>query len=88
MTEIKDFIYNSCIDGIPITNSINRNNHNPADDYYLKVTYDEAKLIEKQGFKFEGTIQENKKNVIRISIKDREQIENILINARNKNIVK
>lgn len=83
MVEIKDFIYNSCIEGIPIVSEVSENTYNPNDDYYLKVSYNEAQHLENQGIHFYGTIQENKLNVIRINIKDREQTEKILLDMRN-----
>lgn len=83
MVEIKDFIYNSCIEGIPIVSEVSENTYNPNDDYYLKVSYNEAQHLENQGIHFDGTIQENKLNVIRINIKDREQTEKILLDMRN-----
>lgn len=62
--------------------------NNTSNYYYLKVSYDEAQYLEKQGIPFEGTIQENKLNVIRIDIRDREQAENILLYIHNNNIKK
>lgn len=88
MIEIKDFIYNSCIEGIPLEAKAYENVYNPNNDYYLKVSYSEAQYLEKQGIPFEGTIQENKLNVIRINIKDREQTEKILLNIHNNNLKK
>lgn len=88
MVEIKDFIYNSCIEGIPIVSEVSENTYNPNDDYYLKVSYNEAQHLENQGIHFDGTIQENKLNVIRINIKDREQTEKILLDMRNNNLKK
>lgn len=86
MIEIKDFIYNSCIEGIPLAAETSENVYNPNNDYYLKVSYSEAQYLEKQGIHFEGTIRENKLNVIRINIEDREQTEKILLNIRNNSI--
>lgn len=88
MLEIKDFIYNSCIEGIPIVSEVSENTYNPNDDYYLKVSYNEAQHLKNQGIHFDGTIQENKLNVIRINIKDREQTEKILLDMRNNNLKK
>lgn len=88
MVEIKDFIYNSCIEGIPIVSEVSENTYNPNDDYYLKVSYNEAQHLENQGIHFYGTIQENKLNVIRINIKDREQTEKILLDMRNNKLKK
>lgn len=88
MVEIKDFIYNSCIEGIPIVSEVSENTYNPNDDYYLKVSYNEAQHLENQGIHFDGTIQENKLNVIRINIKDREQTEKILLDMRNNKLKK
>lgn len=86
MIEIKDFIYNSCIEGISLATETSENVYNPNNDYYLKVSYNEAQYLEKQGIHFEGTIRENKLNVIRINIEDREQTEKILLNIRNNSI--
>lgn len=86
MIEIKDFIYNSCIEGIPLATETYENVYNPNNDYYLKVSYNEAQYLEKQDIHFEGTIRENKLNVIRINIEDREQTEKILLNIRNNSI--
>lgn len=86
MIEINDFIYNSCIEGIPLATETSENVYNPNNDYYLKVSYNEAQYLEKQGIHFEGTIRENKLNVSRINIEDREQTEKILLNIRNNSI--
>lgn len=86
MIEIKDFIYNSYIEGITLGAETSENVYNPINYYYLKVPYSEAQYLEKQGIHFEGTIRENKLNVIRINIEDREQTEKILLNIRNNSI--
>lgn len=63
-------------------------NNNSNNYYYLKVSCNEALYLKNQGIAFEGTIQKNKLNVIRINIKDRDQAENMLLYIRNNNIKK
>lgn len=87
MTKIKSFIYNSCIDGIPV--AIEKENcYNPNDDYYIKVTDKEADLLKNKGIPFDGRIIPNTVNVIRINVKDKEITEQTLNNIRNKNYIK
>ena len=86
MEEIKNFVYKFCIEGIPLKNTISENLYNPTNDYYLKVSFEEAAEIKKQGLHFDGTVQENKINVIRINIKDRDIVEGIVSTMRNNNL--
>ena len=83
MEDIKYFIYNSCIEGIPLESISTKNIYNPNDDYYLKVSFDEAEALEKQGIKFEGTIQKTKPSVIRINTSDKDTVEKFLVSYRN-----
>ncbi|MGN0460919.1 MAG: Fic family protein [Ruminococcus sp.] len=90
MEDIKYFIYNSCIEGIPLESISTKNIYNPNDDYYLKVSFDEAEALEKQGIKFEGTIQKTKPSIIRINTADKDAVEKFLVSYRNshKQIIK
>lgn len=83
MEDIKYFIYNSCIEGIPLESISTKNIYNPNDDYYLKVSFDEAEALEKQGIKFEGTIQKTKPSIIRINTADKDTVEKFLVSYRN-----
>lgn len=83
MEDIKYFIYNSCIEGIPLESISTKNIYNPNDDYYLKVSFDEAEALEKQGIKFEGTIQKTKPSIIRINTSDKDTVEKFLVSYRN-----
>lgn len=83
MEYIKYFIYNSCIEGIPLESISTKNIYNPNDDYYLKVSFDEAEALEKQGIKFEGTIQKTKPSIIRINTDDKDVVEKFLVSYRN-----
>ncbi len=85
--EIKDFIYNECIDGIPMTNTIAHNKtYNPEDDYYIKVTSQEAEFIRKKGIPFEGKIHSDKLSVIRVKTAYKSKVENILKTERTNGI--
>lgn len=83
MEDIKYFVYNSCIEGIPLESINSKNTYDPNDDYYLKVSFDEAEALEKQGIKFEGTIQKTKPSVIRINTSDKDAVEKFLVSYRN-----
>lgn len=82
MDKIKDFVFNFCIEGIPAINNQQQQTYNPTNDYYLKVSFDEAMTIQKSGIHFEGTIQKDRQNVIRIDISDKEATEAILLKSR------
>lgn len=85
--EIKDFIYKECIDGIPMTNSIAHNkSYNPEDDYYFKVTFQEAESIRKKGIPFEGKIHSDKLSVIRVKVEYKSKVDNILKALRTNGI--
>lgn len=85
--KIKDFVYNQCIDGIPMTNTVTQNkSYNPQDDFYVRVTSNEAKIIRNKGILFEGKIHEGKTNVIRVNVAYKSQVDSILKSLRaNKN---
>lgn len=83
MEDIKYFVYNSCIEGIPLESINTKNTYDPNDDYYLKVSFDEAEALGKQGIKFEGTIQKTKPSIIRINTSDRDTVEKFLVSYRN-----
>lgn len=85
--EIKDFIYKECIDGIAITNTIEHNNsYNPEDDYYFKVTFQEAESIRSKGIPFEGKIHSDKFSVIRVKVEHKSKVDNILKVLRTNGI--
>ena len=85
MSEIKSFVYHSCVDGLVKAADIRKSVHNPTEDYYLKVSYKEAQAIKNSNIFFEGTIQESKLSVIRINVSDKQKVENILLKMRNSN---
>lgn len=92
MEDIKDFIYHYCIDGISLQNNESINNYNPNDDCYIKISFQEAKMLEKQGINFEGTVHEQGHSVIRIKTTDRIKVDNILslyrYNDNIRNLIK
>lgn len=92
MEDIKDFIYHYCIDGISLQNNESTNNYNPNDDCYIKISFEEAKMLEKQDINFEGTVHEQGHSVIRIKTTDRIKVDNILslyrYNDNIRNLIK
>lgn len=88
MDDIKEFIYHSCIDGIPLQKKESEHNYNPNDDYYLKVSFKEATVLEKNGISFEGTVHEQGNSVIRIKTSDKTKVDEIINSYRNNNSIK
>ncbi len=79
MSRIKDFVYQSCIDGANFSKNISETNtHNPADDYYLKITQTEAEMLKANSIPFAGKTSPDKMSVIRISRSDKSKVERII----------
>ena len=78
MSKIKWFVYEKCIDGANFRKKITEEVHNPADDYYLKITQTEAELLKDNGIPFAGKTSPDKISVIRISRSDKSKVERII----------
>ena len=79
MSRIKDFVYQSCIDGANFRKNIaETNTHNPADDYYVKITQTEAEMLKANSIPFVGKTSPDKMCVIRISRSDKSKVERII----------
>ena len=85
MDDIKEFIYHSCIDGIPLQKKESEHNYNPNDDYYLNVSFREATALEKNGINFGGPIHEQGNSVIRIKTSDKTKVDEIINSYKNNN---
>ena len=88
MDDIKEFIYHYCIDGITLQKMECERTYNPNDDYYLKVSFKEATVLEKNGISFEGTVHEQGNSVIRIKTSDKTKVDEIINSYRNNNSIK